>query len=381
MVNPVVRSGLDLWTSEPVAELSALRLGLISHPAAVLPDLTGAVDALRAAGYNLTALFGPEHGFSGSAADGAAVDDAIDVRTGLPVFSLYGAQREPSEQALEQVDALVFDMQDVGARFYTYLSTLFYVLRVAGRSGKPIYVLDRPNPLTGNILEGGAVEPGFESFVGVVNIPIRHAMTLGELALYLNTEYALGADLSVVKMQNWRRAMWFDQTGLPWVPTSPAMPHALTAMLYPGMCLLEGTNFSLGRGTATPFEVCGAPSLDGHALARQLNDLQLPGVRFRPLLFMPAASNYARQECRGVQVHVTDRQVFRPVEMGLVLIAMLREISPRHFRWNAHFERLVGSSSVRASLEARQPVSVVSDSWSGFLSGFIQKREKYLLYT
>jgi uncharacterized protein YbbC (DUF1343 family) len=380
MVNPMVRSGLDLWTNDPSDELRALRLGLVSHPAAVLPDLTGAVDALRAAGYHLTALFGPEHGFSGSAADGAVVNDALDARTGLPIYSLYGAQKEPSEQALEQVDALVFDMQDVGARFYTYLSTLFHVLRVAGRTGKAVYVLDRPNPVTGTILEGGAVEPGCESFVGVVNIPIRHGMTLGELALYLNAEYALGAEVCVVKMQNWRRAMWFDETGLPWVPTSPAMPHALTATLYPGMCLLEGTNFSLGRGTATPFELCGAPNLDGYGLAAHMNALQLPGVRFRPLLFMPTASNYARQECRGVQVHVTDRQVFRPVAMSLALIAVLREMSPRHFRWNAHFERLVGGSGARASLEAEQPVSVITDSWSGFLSDFIQKREQYLLY-
>ncbi len=290
------RTGLDLLTASPDPDLLRLRLGLVSHPAAPLPNLTGAVDALRGAGYTLTALFGPEHGFGGAAADGALVPDARDPRSGLPVFSLYGASKEPSPQALDLVDALVFDMQDVGVRFYTYLSSLFYVLQAAARQGKPVYLADRPNPLGGQVVEGGQVEAGFESFVGVVNIPIRHGMTLGELAGYMNAEYALNADLRVVKMQGWRREMWFEEPGLPWVPPSPAMPHPQTATLYPGMCLLEGCNLSLGRGTALPFEICGAPWLDGYALAEEMNALGLPGVRFRPITFTPSASHHAGAE-------------------------------------------------------------------------------------
>jgi len=376
----MVRTGLDLWMDSLPPELKTARLGLVSHPAAVLPDLTGAVDALRAAGYRLTALFGPEHGFGGAAADGAKVGNATDPRTGLPIFSLYGHTYEPTAEMLTQVDALVFDMQDVGVRFYTYLSTLFYLLKAAGKAGKPVYVLDRPNPITGNLLEGGPLEPGFESFVGIVNLPIRHGLTLGELANYLNTEHALGAEVRVVKMTGWQREMWFDQTGLPWVPTSPAMPHLSTATLYPGMCLLEGCNLSLGRGTSLPFEICGAPWLDGYTLAETLNALNLPGARFRPLTFTPSASNHAGNECYGVQVHVTDRAALRPVTLALHLIAAARQMAGAAWEWNPHFERLAGSSGVRPVLETGKSVEVLTAQWADSLSGFVHQREKYWLY-
>ena len=376
----MVRTGLDLWISEPDPGLRTARLGLVSHPAAVLADLTGAVDALRRAGYTLTALFGPEHGFDGSAGDGSSVDDATDPHTSLPVYSLYGPSKEPSELSLAGVDVLVFDMQDVGVRFYTYLSTLYYVLRGAGKAGKSVFVLDRPNPVTGTILEGGAIEPGFESFVGVVNLPIRHGLTIGELAHFMNIEYALGADLRVVTMQNWQRKMWFDETGLPWVPTSPAMPHLLTAVLYPGMCLLEGTNLSLGRGTSLPFEVCGAPWLDGYALAEEMNALNLAGVRFRQTRFTPSASNHTGIECQGVQVHVIDRNALRPVEMALNLIGVVRQMSGSALGWNSHLERLAGSGTLRSSLEAGVAVSEIVGSWAESISGFVHQREKYLLY-
>jgi len=376
----MVRTGLDLWTGDPAPELRTLRLGLVSHPAAVLPDLTGSLDALRTAGFRLTALFGPEHGFGGAAADGATVGDAVEARTGLPVYSLYGETQEPSQESLSLVDALVFDMQDVGVRFYTYLSTLYYVLRGAGKFGKKVFVLDRPNPVTGTLIEGGALEPGFESFVGIVNIPMRHGMTLGELARFMNAEYALGADLRVVKMQGWRRDMWFDETGLPWVSTSPAMPHLSTAILYPGMCLLEGTNLSLGRGTALPFEVCGAPWLDGHTLAGEMNALKLTGVRFRPTMFTPTSSNHAGRECSGVQVHVTDRNALRPVEMTLHLIATARRLSGECFSWNTHLERLAGSETLRTSLEAGTPIGEILAAWTEFQTSFARARADFLLY-
>jgi uncharacterized protein YbbC (DUF1343 family) len=376
----MVKTGLDILVHEKSHLLVNQRVGFVSMPAAVLPDLTFSVDALRGAGVNVTALFGPEHGFTGAAADGVQIGHATDPRTGLPVFSLYGAVRVPTAEMLANVDILVFDMQDVGVRFYTYLSTLFYVLLGAGKAGKPVFVLDRPNPITGSLIEGGAILPGFESFVGIINIPIRHGMTLGELARYMNKEYALDADLHVIGMQGWQRQMWFDETALPWVPTSPAMPHLSTATLYPGMCLLEGTNLSLGRGTALPFEVCGAPWADGYALAEALNRLQLPGVRFRATAFTPAASTHAGTECHGVQVHVTDRDSLRPVEMALHLIAIARCLSGDAWMWNPHFERLVGSNSVSSALEEGRSVTEMIANWEETISTFLRQRETYLMY-
>ncbi len=378
----MVKTGLDILVHEQSHLLANQRVGLLSMPAAVLPDLTSSLDALRTAGINVTALFGPEHGFGGAALDGAQVSNATDLRTGLPIYSLYGATNEPTTEMLANVDALVFDMQDAGVRFYTYLSTLFYVLRGAGITGRPVFVLDRPNPITGSIIEGGPILPGFESFVGIINIPMRHGMTLGELARYMNAEYALNADLHVIEMHGWQREIWFDETTLPWVPTSPAMPHLSTATLYPGMCLLEGTNLSLGRGTALPFEVCGAPWLAerGSALAEALNRVQLSGVRFRATLFTPSASNHAGTECQGVQMHVIDRDSLRPVEMALHLIAVARCLSGDVWAWNPHFERLAGSSGVRSALEAGTSVAEIIATWEESITKFVDQREKYLLY-
>ncbi len=378
----IVKTGLDLLVHDQADLLSDQRVGLVSMPAAVLPDLTSSLDALCKAGIPVTALFGPEHGFRGAALDGEHVSHTTDPRTGLDVFSLYGAVKEPIAEMLANVDVLVFDMQDVGVRFYTYLSTLFYVLRGAGKAGKPVLVLDRPNPITGELVEGGPIAPGYESFVGVLNIPMRHGMTLGELALYMNAEYALGADVQLIEMQGWKREIWFDETGLPWVPTSPAMPHVSTATLYPGMCLLEGCNLSLGRGTALPFEVCGAPWLAerGYALAEELNRLQLPGVRFRATMFTPSASTHAGSECSGVQVHVTDRGSLRPVEMALHLISVARYLSGDAWMWNPHFERLAGGSGIRSALEAGTSVAEILATWDESISEFIDRREKYLMY-
>jgi len=378
----MIQTGLDALVHRQASLPANQRVGLVSMPAAVLPDLTSSLDALCKAGINITALFGPEHGFGGATLDGAAVGDATDRRTGLPVFSLYGSVNEPTAEMLTNVDVLIFDMQDVGVRFYTYLSTLYYVLRGAGRHGKPIYVLDRPNPITGTIIEGAPIESGFESFVGIVNMPMRHGMTLGELAHFMNAEYGLGADLHVIEMQNWKRAMWFAETGLPWVPTSPAMPHLSTTILYPGMCLLEGTNLSLGRGTSLPFEICGAPWLAerGYALAEEMNGLCLPGVRFRPIVFTPSASNHAGNECYGVQVHILNRNALRPMTMAMNLIAIIRQMAGEAWAWNPHFDRLAGGSGVRSALEAGSSLTEIIGSWAESISGFIRKREKYLLY-
>jgi uncharacterized protein YbbC (DUF1343 family) len=377
----MVQTGLDRLVHEQMELLQGKRVGLVTHPAAVLPTLTGAVDALLRAGVRLTTLFGPEHGLDGSAADGTLVSDAVDPDTGLPIYSLYGEVKEPTPEMLARVDLLVFDMQDVGVRFYTFMSTLFYVLRGAARAGKPVVVLDRPNPINGLTLEGPLVLSGFESFVGVVPVPIRHGLTLGEMARWMNGEHNLGADLSVVTIQGWQRAMWFDETGLPWVPTSPAMPHLSTATLYPGLCLLEGTNLSAGRGTALPFEVCGAPWIDGHALAERLNALMLTGVRARATCFVPSSDRFAGEMCSGVQLHVTDRNALRPVALGLHLIAALCELCPDEFTWRtSHFDRLIGSDQVRLALERGESVEQIVQSWSETLAEFEQQRTAHLLY-
>jgi uncharacterized protein YbbC (DUF1343 family) len=376
----MIKSGLGVLVHQQTRLLDNQRVGLVSMPAAVMPELTSSLAALREAGVNVTALFGPEHGFGGAALDGATVGDAIDPHTGLPVFSLYGKHYEPTAEMLAHIDIFVFDMQDVGVRFYTYLSTLFYILQAAGKTSKPVYLLDRPNPITGEIVEGGEVEPGFESFVGIVNVPIRHGMTLGELAQFINAEYALAADLKIIAMQNWRRGMWFDETGLPWVPTSPAISHLSTAILYPGMCLLEGTNLSLGRGTSLPFEICGAPWLDGYALTEEMNALNLPGVRFRPIVFTPSASNHAGSECHGVQIHIIDRNTLRSVSMALNLIAVVRRMAGKAWAWNPHFDKLAGGSDVRTALEAGASIAEITSSWTESISRFIHQREKYLLY-
>jgi uncharacterized protein YbbC (DUF1343 family) len=377
----MIQTGLDRLIHEQLHLLQGKRVGLVTHPAAVLPDLTGAVDALLRVGVRLSALFGPEHGLDGSSADGTLVGDAIHPHSGLPIYSLYGAVQEPAPEMLAGVDVLIFDMQDVGVRFYTFMSTLFYVLRGAARAGKPVVVLDRPNPINGRTLEGPLVLPGFASFVGVVPVPIRHGLTLGEMARWMNGEHHLGADLSVVTIHGWRRAMWFDDTGLPWVPTSPAIPHLSTATLYPGLCLLEGTNISEGRGVALPFEVCGAPWIDGRTLAERLNTLMLAGVRARTTRFVPSSDKYAGQMCSGVQFHVTDRNALRPVTLGLHLISVLRDMYPGEFTWRvSHFDQLIGSDQVRLALERGEPVEQVAQSWSETLAEFEQRRVPYLLY-
>lgn len=383
----MVKIGLDvLLKSNKIKDIG--RVGLISHPPAILHDYAHVLDTLMQSGAHIAALFGPEHGFDASAADGASVNDQTDRRTGLPVFSLYGPNKEPSQAMLSGVDTLVFDMQDVGVRFYTFISTLFYVLRGAAAAGKSVIVLDRPNPINGRVVAGPPLESGFESFVGIAPMPLRHGLTMGELARYFNSDFGFHADLTVVPMQGWQRSMWFDETGLPWVPLSPGMPHLSTAIVYPGMCFLEGTNLSEGRGTALPFEIAGAPWLDGHTLAQSLNQLNLPGVRFRPVSFAPTFSKHSGQTCSGVQVHVTDRASFKPIQTALHLIAACRAQAPKDFSflsssWEGgkpHFDLLAGSASVRQGLEAERPVVDIARDWDQSLEEFAQKWQKVLLY-
>jgi uncharacterized protein YbbC (DUF1343 family) len=336
----------------------------------------------------VTALFGPEHGFDGAGADATAINDATDARTGLPVFSLYGASKEPRAEMLDNVDVLVFDMQDVGARFYTFISTLDYILRAAEKFDKELIVLDRPNPLNGIQIEGPLVDAGLESFISHVPVPIRHGFTTGELARFVTYTLQRNVALTVVPMRGWERRMWFDKTGLPWIPLSPGMPRFETTLVYPGMCLIEGTNLSEGRGTALPFEIVGAPWLDGYALAQALNRLALPGARFRAHAFTPTDSKHRGVKCGGVQIHITDRNALRPVYVGLQVLAACRAQNPERFEFLAtswegappHLDLLTGTARVREGLLAGEAIDAIVADWENIAAQFRDARAFALLY-
>lgn len=383
----MIESGLEIFLREHKNILRGQRVGLVTHAAAVTRDFSSNVDALRQSGVPITALFGPEHGWDGAGADAMAMADATDARTGLPIYSLYGVTQEPNAEMLQAVDALVFDMQDVGARFYTFISTLDYVLRAAEKFAKAVIVLDRPNPINGIQIEGPLVDAGLQSFISHLPVPIRHGLTMGELARWLAaTRYQV--EPQIIRMRNWRRAMWFDETGLPWIPLSPGMPRFETTIVYPGMCLLEGTNVSEGRGTALPFEICGAPWLDGYALARQLNRLELPGARFRAHAFTPVAFKYRDIKCDGVQIHVTDRNALRPVYVGLHILAACRAQNPERFEFLAtswegaspHLDLLVGTARARKGLSAGEPIDDLVFDWETTMDEYRAARASALLY-
>lgn len=383
----MIESGLEIFLREHKNILRGQRVGLVTHAAAVTRDFSSNVDALRQSGVPITALFGPEHGWDGAGADAMAMADATDARTGLPIYSLYGVTQEPNTEMLQAVDALVFDMQDVGARFYTFISTLDYVLRAAEKFAKAVIVLDRPNPINGIQIEGPLVDAGLQSFISHLPVPIRHGLTMGELARWLAaTRYQV--EPQIIRMRNWRRAMWFDETGLPWIPLSPGMPRFETTIVYPGMCLLEGTNVSEGRGTALPFEICGAPWLDGYALARQLNRLELPGARFRAHAFTPVAFKYRDIKCDGVQIHVTDRNALRPVYVGLHILAACRAQNPERFEFLAtswegaspHLDLLVGTARARKGLSAGEPIDDLVFDWETTMDEYRAARASALLY-
>jgi uncharacterized protein YbbC (DUF1343 family) len=387
-----VLSGLDVLLGRLRTLLGGQSVGLLCHPASVTADLTPAAEALiRVNGMKLRRLFAPEHGITGAAQDLVLVGHEKDSLTGLPVMSLYGRRLDPDPRALEGLDALIVDLQDVGARYYTYNWTMALAMKAAARVHLPVIVLDRPNPLGGERLEGNWPEAGWSSFVGLYPLPIRHGMTMGELAGYLNDKHALGCDLTVVPMLGWRRGMAWEDTGLPWVAPSPNMPTPDTARVYPGGCLVEGTNLSEGRGTTRPFEWIGAPYLDGPRLARALERRGLPGVRFRPVGFEPAFHKWKSQRCGGVQVHVTDAARFKPFATYLALINEARRQAPRHFRWRKppyEFERvrlpmdlLCGGPAIRRALERGVPIARLEASWRLDLVRFARERRPYLLYS
>lgn len=382
-----LRLGCERLFDDALELIRRRRVGLITNHSGVDSQLRSTADRLHDADdVELVMLFGPEHGIRGDAEDGVAVDSAIDRHTGVRAVSLYGDRRQPSADELSDLDVVLFDMQDVGVRFYTYLYTMSLSMAACADAGVPFVVLDRPNPLGGVQVEGNILDPDFASFVGLFPIPIRYGLTIGELARVFNEEFGIGADLHVVDMQGWRRSMDWQATGLPWVAPSPNMPTPDTVQLYPGMCFFEGTNVSEGRGTTRPFEQIGAPFIDGFALAHSMNALQLPGVLFRPIYFRPVFGKHEGLSCGGVQLHVVDAQRLSPVRVGFELLATVRQSSPQEFQWRTNqkgihnFDKLAGTDQTRLAIDGGGAIEDLLEQWKRERTSFEDVRQRYLNY-
>lgn len=381
----VVRPGIEDFLANLHKYVGKMRIGLVTNPSAVDHRLRSTLDLLTKTG-KVSALYGLEHGIRGHLQAGEKVDGSIDPQTSLPVFSLYGSTYKPTPEMLQDIDCLVFDLQDVGCRFYTYLYSLLYLLEAAAEMGISIFVLDRPNPLGGEIVSGNILEEEYRSFVGYP-IPIRYGLTIGELALFFNITRKINAELTIVKMQGWQRHYSWAETGLSWVPPSPNMPTADTALIYPGTCLVEGTNLSEGRGTSTPFELIGAPWINAEALAAELNELNLQGVIFRPTHFRPMFSKHEGQVCGGVQLHITQGQSFPPISATINLLAViasnykefefLEAKNDRHF-----FDLLAGTKDLRELIIQGDKVGLkqLLEKWQQEAEDFAQIRSEFFLY-
>jgi uncharacterized protein YbbC (DUF1343 family) len=386
--NKKFRLGVEVLLQDEMDLIKDKRVGLITNPTGVDQNVTSIVDLLfNNPEVNLTALYGPEHGVRGSAQAGQYVEQYTDEKTGLPVYSLYGKTKKPTPEMLSNVDVLLFDIQDVGTRFYTYIYTMALAMEAAKENNIPIIVLDRPNPIGGMKVEGPVLEDKYSSFIGEYPIPVRHGMTVGELAKLFNSEFGIGADLTVVEMDGWKRNMYFDETPSEWVLPSPNMPTLETAVVYPGAALIEGTNVSEGRGTTKPFELIGAPFINGDNLAAKLNSFKLPGVTFRAASFIPTFSKHANVLSHGIQIHVTDRNAFKPFETGLYIVKTIHDMYPNDFQFRApnaagisFFDNLVGNGSIRTDIEAGKSVEEMKAAWQAGLDQFNEVREKYLLY-
>lgn len=394
-----VRTGLEAMLREGAVALRGKTIGVICNQSSVGPGFRHVVELLAEQRLlRIGAIFGPEHGVQGEAQDMIAVEEGgatgvQDRLTGAPVYSLYGdtfASLSPTPAMLEGLDALVFDMQDVGARYYTFYATMVLAMRAAREAGIEFVVLDRPNPLGGLAIEGGAQEDGYLSFVGLFALPVVHGMTVGELALYANDKLGIDCDLTIIAMEGWERSMLWEETGLAFIPPSPNMPTADTARVYPGMCLVEGTNLSEGRGTTRPFEQAGAPFYDAEELAANLNRQGLAGVRFRPCWFRPTFHKFARQDCAGVFLHVTDQRAFQPYRAGLAFVMTARDLAPDRFQWRTEkyefidtlpaFDLLTGTSAVRQAFDRGEPIGLLFEAWRAQEDLFREKRKPYLVY-
>ncbi|HEY4187979.1 MAG TPA: DUF1343 domain-containing protein [Polyangia bacterium] len=401
---PPVLTGLDVLAvdADVRRKLAGRRVGLLCHPASVASDLVHAVDRFLQLGLRPTRLFGPEHGVRGDAQDMIGVSAAPDSRTGLPVSSLYGATFEsltPTAADLAEIDVLVIDLQDIGSRYYTYIWTMGLAMKAAAAAGVAVIVLDRPNPIGGVAVEGGPVQAGYESFVGLGSVPVRHGLTIAEMARLIAAGLGWGPppfherldlDLTTIPMRGWRREMAFEETGQPWVLPSPNMPTVDTAYVYPGQCLFEGTNLSEGRGSTRPFEIIGARFLDGHGLAAALDRENLPGVSFRPLTVRPTFHKFAGEPCGGIQLHVTERRTFLPLRTGIAILAAARAQAPAEFRWRTEpyefvadipaIDLLAGSDAVRVGVDSGTAVADIVAPFAAFEREFVERRAPVLLY-
>jgi len=372
-------NGIDVLKRDGFALLKGKRVGLITNHTGRDRDGNSTIDVLfKAPDVKLVALFSPEHGIRG-ALDQEKITNSTDEKTGLPIFSLYGETRKPTAEMLKDIDALVFDIQDIGARFYTYISTMGLAMEEAAKNGKTFVVLDRVNPINGADVEGPLADGDKLSFIAHHQIPVRHGMTVGELAQLFNTERAINANLQIVRVEDWSRSQWFDETGLVWVNPSPNMRSLTEATLYPGVCLLEPTNVSVGRGTDTPFELIGAPWIDGRLLADALNKAKLPGVRFVPVRFTPKASVHKDAECGGVNIIITDRRSFEPVLMGVEMAVQLKKLFRKDFSVD-RFNRLLVNQKVYDAFLHGSDARALKQIWESDLDGFRAIRRKYLLY-
>ena len=374
------------------SRLNGLRVGILANPASIDHDFRHVADRLsRSNRFKLAAIFGPQHGYRSDLQDNMIeTPHAKDHRRDVPIFSLYSETREPTKEMLGHIDVLVVDLQDVGARIYTFIYTMANCLRAAARHGVPVIVCDRPNPIGGTQVEGPTLEPGFESFVGQFRMPMRHGMTIAELARLFNDHHGINAKLEIVPMEGWSRDMYWDATDLPWVMPSPNMPTLDTAIVYPGTVLYEGTMLSEGRGTTRPFELIGAPWLDGDQLALRMNKVGLEGVHFRGLTFEPTFQKHARTTCGGCQIHVTSRAKFLPVKACVSLLRECFRSAPNRFQWldppyeyendKMPIDILAGSPALRQQIENQVPLEEIVASWRPGIGEFEEIRRKFLLY-
>lgn len=393
VTRPAVNPGIDVFLdgAGDSTRLRDARLGLIAHPASVTSGLAFSADAIRAAGFDLCALFGPQHGARGEKQDNMIESDHYtDSVTGLPVHSLYGEVRKPTPAMLDGLDAVLFDLQDVGVRVYTFMWTMALAMEACAEAGVPFVVLDRPNPIGGTRREGPVLREEYRSFVGLHPVPLRHGLTCGEMARWLNEERGIGCDLTVIPCEGWQRDMTWADTGLPWVMPSPNLPTPDSCVVYPGMVLLEGTNLSEGRGTTRPFELFGAPWLDATALVARLAHARLPGVVFRPCHFEPTFQKHAGSLCGGAQLHVTDPGAFEPVRTAVEIVVAARALAPHDFAWGqppyeyeetlAPIDILWGGASLREGVDARATAEEILAGAAAELDAFGASVEPYLLY-
>lgn len=379
--------GLDRFLTKSVDLSKGKRVGVVTNMTGVNQRLTSTIDLFHEhPDIHVTALYGPEHGIRGSAKEGEKIDFFVDPYTNLPVYSLYGATKKPTKEMLENVDMIFFDLQDIGARYYTFIYTMAYVMEACAEFGKEFVVLDRPNPITGTMMEGNLVDEDVRSFVGLYPIPNRHGMTVGEIALMYKHEFGIDCELTVIPMEGWSRDMFYDETGLFWIPPSPNTTGMDMCTLYPGTCLVEGTNLSEGRGTTRPFEYVGSPFIEGYRLAKYFNEKKLPGVLARPISFVPTYQKHKDQVCEGVQLHVTDRWEIHSLKTGLTLLAAIAEMYPHDFEFlqfgekkTYMFDLLAGTKDLK-NLVLNGGIYRFIESCEAETEAFKKKREPYLLY-